>query len=64
MKNPCTKVCPDRTPGCSCARRDAWLFCQAQAKAARNREKLLDAYQADAVKDNALTHKRRRRRKT
>ena len=42
MKNPCTRECPDRFPGCDCERRKAWKFQQAQLKERRRRVKLAD----------------------
>lgn len=61
MRNPCRKTCPDRTPGCCCEKREAWLFCLDQERKARRREHLLDNYQRDAVKDSQKPIRRRHR---
>ena len=37
MKNPCTRDCPDRAPGCNCEKRKAWKFYRAQAKDEKER---------------------------
>lgn len=44
MINPCTKECPDRTPGCECEKRRAWDWYQEQVKEGRRREHILDGY--------------------
>lgn len=44
MKNPCTRECPDRTPGCECEKRRAWKWQQEQIKEAKKRESLIDSY--------------------
>lgn len=37
MRNPCTRDCPDREPGCNCEKRKAWKFLRAQARDAKER---------------------------
>ena len=44
MKNPCTRDCPDRAPGCNCEKRKAWKFQQAQAKDAKERRDMIRIY--------------------
>lgn len=62
MRNPCGKACPDRTPGCCCEKRQAWLFCLKQEKEARERVKVLEGFQADSSRQNRKTTVRRRHR--
>lgn len=48
MRNPCTRDCPDRQPGCNCEKRKAWKFLHEQAKA-RGRKNTVDLYIQDTV---------------
>ena len=44
MKNPCTRDCPDRHPGCECEKRRAWKFQQKKIQEARKQAILPDAF--------------------
>ena len=55
MRNPCGKACPDRTPGCCCEKRQAWLFCLKQEKKAR---KLPEGPERDNALNGAVFLKR------
>lgn len=59
MKNPCRRDCPDRAPGCSCIKREAWKFQQAQIKDAKERRNLVRAY----FRDEAWKKRRRLKKK-
>lgn len=49
MKNPCTKDCPDRQPGCNCQDRIDWkAYCE-EIKQARAREQLVNGFQAEGI---------------
>lgn len=63
MKNPCTRECPDRTPGCNCERREAYKFQQTQEKEARRRESIVNNYFADSVRRAKTGSRRWRNRK-
>ena len=54
MKNPCDRLCPDRTPECktACPRRAAYLESLKPLQEQRRREILLDGYQVDSLYDN------------
>lgn len=58
MRNPCRWDCPDRTPGCNCEKRQAWLWLREQAKQSRRREDILDAYQKDAVRKSERSRRK------
>ena len=58
MKNPCTKECPDRTPGCECEKRRAWLWLREQEQEQRRKEKLISDYISDAVRKTKRAKKR------
>ena len=59
MKNPCTRDCRDRQPGCNCEKRKAWKFQQAQIKDAKERRDVIRAY----MRDEASKKRRRLRPK-
>ena len=58
MKNPCTRECPDRTPGCECEKRRAWLWLRDQEKEKRRKVSLVENYISDAVRTNKRANKR------
>lgn len=47
MKNPCTRDCPDRRPGCDCEKRRAWKWQQERIKAAKRRNQDLGIFVRD-----------------
>lgn len=49
MKNPCTRDCPERYPGCNCERRQAWKFQQARIREAKRRERTADDFMIDSI---------------
>lgn len=63
MKNPCTRECPDRTPGYNCERREAYKWQQAQEKETRRRESIVNNYFADSVRRAKAGSRRWRNRK-
>jgi len=58
MKNPCTRECPDRTPGCECEKRRAWLWLREQEKEKRRKVSLVENYISDAARRNKRANKR------
>lgn len=62
MKNPCKRECPDRTPGCSCGKREAWKASLEEVRTERHREIMISAYQKDAVRMSRKNGTRRRHR--
>ena len=50
MKRPCTRECPDRTPGCTCEKLKAYKWQQEQEIEARRRESIVNNYFADSVR--------------
>lgn len=59
---PCRRECPDRTPGCNCEKRRAWLAYREEIKKERRREQGLNTYQIDAVRKSKKSGVRRRHR--
>lgn len=60
-RNPCTRDCPDRHPGCCCHDREVWLSELREYKRQERRRQLLDSYQIDATRDAQRGSKRRRK---
>ena len=60
MDNPCTRECPDRTPGCDCEKRKAYKWQQEQIKEAKKRERLVGDYKSERIKASRHPHRRRR----
>ena len=59
MRNPCTRDCPDRKPGCECEKRRAWKWQQAQAKKARRRDSIVDNYVTEMIRSVKKTSRNR-----
>ena len=59
MRNPCTRDCPDRKPGCECEKRRAWKWQQAQAKEARRRDSIVDNYVTEMIRSVKKTSRNR-----
>ncbi len=58
MINPCTRECPDRTPGCDCEKRKAWKWQQEQIKETRKRERLVGDYRREKIRSSRRKHRR------
>ena len=61
-KCPCRRDCPDRVPGCSCEKREAWLAYLKSVREAMRRETVLNCYQMEAVRKSRKSRTRRRHR--
>ena len=48
MRNPCTRDCPDRQPGCNCEKRKAWPFLREQIRQERLRSGEVGTFQRDS----------------
>ena len=59
MRNPCTRDCPDRKPGCECEKRRAWKWQQEQAKEARRRSSIVDNYITESIRAVKKTSRNR-----
>lgn len=58
MKNPCTRECPDRTPGCDCEKRKAWKWNQQQIKEAQKKANIVKNYRREKINTSRQPHRR------
>lgn len=59
LNNPCVRNCPERSPGCCCEKRKAWLGKHRELKRRQRIEAILAGYQHDAKHDSKNRHKER-----